>query len=185
MKRYFANSVVAISLILCAVSVALWARSYWTDDAMVYGLNQYFYWDIGSDRGRVAIGYGWYWSGYESLGPLGLSYTCGVCRKFPSQWYWWRFGGFEYNEFAWDTSSEMLFVPWWFIVCALGGAPARWLRRYWRERRKRTLPLCGVCDYDLRGSVGRCPECGSAFSEINGYLPGDPRAEHPDADGYG
>lgn len=39
---------------------------------------------------------------------------------------------------------------------------------YWRERyrRNRLFPLCDECGYDLRGSSGICPECGTPYSVI-------------------
>lgn len=34
-----------------------------------------------------------------------------------------------------------------------------------RADRRRMQNLCIKCEYDLRGSEGRCPECGTEFSE--------------------
>jgi hypothetical protein len=48
---------------------------------------------------------------------------------------------------------------WWvlaFAVIALAAFTARPDRRLDRLGRGR----CGHCDYDLRGTRGRCPECG-------------------------
>ena len=42
-----------------------------------------------------------------------------------------------------------------------------------RKNRANTFPACGKCGYDVSGSVGsvtRCPECGSAFTEV-GIVP--------------
>ena len=51
-------------------------------------------------------------------------------------------------------------VPDWLIAAVLFVPTGRWLGRVsvrWRRRRG----LCAQCGYDLRGSVGRCPECGA------------------------
>ncbi len=44
---------------------------------------------------------------------------------------------------------------------------------WWRKNRAATFPACGKCGYDVSGSVGsvtRCPECGSEFTEA-GIVP--------------
>jgi hypothetical protein len=48
-----------------------------------------------------------------------------------------------------------------FAVTAL--LPATWLTRRLlsRRRARRLAGLCPACGYDLRGSPGRCPECGT------------------------
>jgi hypothetical protein len=53
-------------------------------------------------------------------------------------------------------------VAWLPILLAVP-APAVWLRRRRRERRRFRAGLCGACGYDLTGNVtGVCPECGQA-----------------------
>jgi hypothetical protein len=49
-------------------------------------------------------------------------------------------------------------------------APVLWLRRFLRVQRVRNREWrgrCGSCDYDLRGSAVRCPECGEPM--VPGY----------------
>lgn len=52
-------------------------------------------------------------------------------------------------------------VPWWSIVAGLLAMPALRAARWARRRRRARRNCCVACGYDLRGSPGRCPECGT------------------------
>lgn len=52
-------------------------------------------------------------------------------------------------------------LPMWLPIILLGVCPGTALVSFWRLRRRRRLGLCVQCSYDLRGSEGACPECGT------------------------
>lgn len=52
-----------------------------------------------------------------------------------------------------------LVLPTWFLIVLCAIAPLLWWRRRHRLLRA-SVALCPVCNYDLRGTPGRCPECG-------------------------
>ena len=76
-----------------------------------------------------------------------------------------------------DHPVEVLVARWffarsasaWLIVTALGVPAAALLLRHWR--RTAILPgHCQQCGYDLRGSTGRCSECGKPFVSAAGWI---------------
>jgi hypothetical protein len=59
-------------------------------------------------------------------------------------------------------------IPLWPLVGLTLLAPAAWILRVCRGRRRRSLNQCSICGYDLRASTGRCPECGTAIPATTG-----------------
>lgn len=76
---------------------------------------------------------------------------------------------------AWSARWQAIVPPrvvfaavatlWAFPVARLVG---RVRRRVMRSRRRAAAGLCVACGYDLRGSPGRCPECGHAAAPAGG-----------------
>ena len=62
----------------------------------------------------------------------------------------------------WTPNTQILTMPLWPVVLLLGVVPAGYRFKTRRDARRRVaLNLCRKCDYDLRASQHRCPECGS------------------------
>ncbi len=55
---------------------------------------------------------------------------------------------------------QLLRIPYWFLMISLLLPFARWAFLLHRRRRWVRTGHCAACGYDLRASVGRCPECG-------------------------
>lgn len=52
-------------------------------------------------------------------------------------------------------------LPYWTVVLLSGILPFRKAFAAARRRKRRKTRCCILCGYDLRGSTGRCPECGN------------------------
>ena len=67
--------------------------------------------------------------------------------------------GFRANKHLWALA-----VPLWYLGALAAIAPCVWLaafHRRFRRRRRDRLGLCSICNYDLRATPARCPECGT------------------------
>lgn len=60
------------------------------------------------------------------------------------------------------TVARYVKVPWWSLVALTAALPAARVAARIRRWRLRLAGRCAKCGYDLRASVGRCPECGAA-----------------------
>jgi hypothetical protein len=69
------------------------------------------------------------------------------------------------NEWHRRLDVERMSAPYWLLTLATALLPLLWVsgsvQRVMSCRRRRRLGLCLTCGYDLRGSAGRCPECGT------------------------
>ena len=61
--------------------------------------------------------------------------------------------------YSYDGTSSSKQVPYWFLFVLTAVVPMTWLAmRIWGRRE--VAGLCPNCDYDLRATTDRCPECG-------------------------
>ena len=182
-KRRLFTVLAGVSLLLCAATMAMWARSYWRREWVgLYLTAQYNVHKL-MPSGGVHIRVGGYDRSHLLLGSLrGLVY---VQWKYPTsiptdphimQWRWphhsdttvnvgspsWKYLGF-YCENLSDTVQVV--IPYWFVLLVAGYLSGRWvfasrkLRRQGRAFRQANN-LCLNCGYDLRATPDRCPECG-------------------------
>jgi hypothetical protein len=68
----------------------------------------------------------------------------------------WGSGGLYASAPMWFLITMLALFPLWHLTCA---ALRAW--RYLRGRRRMRKGLCSQCGYELRASIGRCPECGA------------------------
>jgi hypothetical protein len=167
MKRGLLNLVTLMSLLLCVAVCALWLRSYFVADVVVW-------------RSVTAAG------GFRSVG------GSIVCRRvvsardgqpLPAE----PFG--EWSSFAYRTASPAeqimrleakweapgfsvvdanvanvrirgVAVAYWLLAALTAVAPAWRLGCFARLEHRRRPGVCAACGYDLRATPGRCPECG-------------------------
>jgi hypothetical protein len=178
MRRRLYTVLSSLSLLLCLVTAALWARSYFRLDDISHTGRWHIH-NLCSLRGRVFIQWGW--STEDALERASGRYAGGgfVWHTYPSDGArlmvepksrGWGLGGFDY--FAWQTSrknangqpaaGEHVFIlPWWFLVAATAALPTWWFFRSRRHARRARFGHCLSCGYDLRASPKRCPECGT------------------------
>jgi hypothetical protein len=111
--------------------------------------------------------FGWQYT--HHVGSLGSGVTTAKFLGF--EYYHDTFPASSSRSAEWSRSryaewSWQLYIPCWFIVLALGIAPALHLASAYRKRRRHRLiarGLCADCGYDLRARTDRCPECGAEF----------------------
>jgi len=174
--RILSSITLFASLLILLLTAILWLRSstlidylQWTDNRHIPGL-------VSSD-GRIIYTYQ-----YFSGGAGGNNPGVAIGSRPGDPPFWQReaanssrnyFAGFEWSPIAAaqpsiefidipSPTTYLISIPHWFL-CLLASIPTLlWLRNKWRHR-NRDATLCPVCDYDLRATPHRCPECGTVI----------------------
>jgi hypothetical protein len=57
--------------------------------------------------------------------------------------------------------SRTVVLPLWLFAGASSILPVAWTARAFRRRQRQRAGRCPTCNYDLRATPARCPECGT------------------------
>lgn len=170
MRRWLSSLASALSLILCAAIIALWARSYRASDFVSWRHliatennrgNFYKYREIEIRTGTGKMDFYWdtHWFDDPAAQPVilygeeepPLPFSTGT-RSF------WNRLGFRIVA---GKSAGIAILPLWLPTLLATCLPLLWLAVAVGQRRPRVAGLCFRCGYDLRASRERCPECGT------------------------
>ena len=183
--RILYNLLTAISLLLLLTTVTVWVRSYWVSDEFSWILFAQDFQGKGIICSRGGIKY----SKYETHSPefhrlqaewifhhsvrkateYPIYQDSSVLPLLPPRY---RAIGFEYvpkataqENSGLTSSASSLTLPLYFPTLLFTLLPAHYFFRT-RRRRRRAKRIaqghCPACNYDLRASPDRCPECGLA-----------------------
>ncbi len=181
MRRKILHLTVAVSLVLGVGTAAVWVRSYWRTDAVVY-LGPSGHCAIQWARGSLIVGADNVGSPQRRLG----------LHSWPAEGMDEHIGSGPWNRLGFGsdltvTQSSTLppaaltsfptkppativarrwSVPLWavgIVLAILLGGMARASFRTWQRRRS---GRCVACGYDLRATGARCPECGAVPDTI-------------------
>ena len=175
MRRRLFTLCSALSLLLCAAVVVLWARSY----RVVYSV---WYTTDEALPPRRLFGAGVWPSGYIYLHyavpsgdrpgfggeavPVAEAAEVFKLAKAADKG---QALGFRWHRFAYADPVSNIRERWytlevraWVLACLFAGPPALSVRAARAHRRRSRSGLCPACGYDLRATPDRCPECGGS-----------------------
>ena len=179
MRRLFGFTAL-LSLVLCIITLLAWGSS--------YNAHERYVWHSGSDSwglvthdGSLQLkqmqkkqGYGfaegYHLTGHRATGHWERGDVALKSVRLPG--LGWEYGGVLFQgstfgapppRFSWFYQTYYCF--YWVPFLLTGLLPAIWLFRFSRRRLELRTDHCHVCQYDLRASPERCPECGTAVSE--------------------
>jgi hypothetical protein len=101
---------------------------------------------------------------FEKVNCIFTYYSCDGYYQYSvfSESFW----GFDFDQskpYVGPMGMWLAVIPHWFVVMLLTIFPIAWLVRSGRRYRGRLMlkGICLQCNYDLRASKDRCPECGT------------------------
>jgi hypothetical protein len=170
-----------LSLLLCVVTLAVWARSFLPADLHVgasHGrlillfsdprLTRSWQRQGGGQSGLAAISAAEQWQKVRAgkfIEPEILVMRAGATAptsgNVPPRIMSFAGIAFANESTTGPTQYRLIAVPLLYPAALLAIPPILWLAASVRRRRRATAGRCAGCGYDLRASTGRCPECGA------------------------
>ena len=174
MKRRLFNLAAAVSLVLCVATAALWVRSYFASDRIIWRNEQVdqrdgLLWTF-SETGFTSSGG---WLSYRYYLPEGQPDTWGaplherLARSVRLRNVHWERTATALPMQFWATRFGVeIPLPYWSLATILAIYPVRRVWTMWlRQQRGSKVGLCPTCGYDLRATPDRCPECGAEAAQ--------------------
>jgi hypothetical protein len=164
MKRRLLNLLTILPLLLCVAVVALWVRSFHYSHTLCWVRE-----NAPGDRftaTHLMVARGSLHAGVRRWGATGADARPedrpGLHHEIALPWHLdvnrLGFGAGAYGSHPGGWTA----MPLW-LVAVVAAAPTAARTLMWKRRRLRKPPggLCLRCGYDLRATLGRCPECGT------------------------
>jgi hypothetical protein len=158
----------AVSLLAFIAGCVLWVRSHRAADSLGWNFAD-SEWSVAvlTHRNGVTLAYlryppDWYRRGEPAPGPYRHVRPAQDYERIHPVGSGWNQLGFSlYRDRSPKGEEGVAVCPYWAAVLAALIAPATWVWRHRREGRAARAGLCPACDYDLRATPDRCPECGT------------------------
>ncbi len=157
LRQFIFKGLTVLSLLPCVATAVFWIRSYYREDFL------YFY--CGNSYAMALS--------YPGVATVEITRYQHTLEPPPKRWdyasepanqtalHWKRLGFCHRSEPALDGIRHVNCFPFWFL-CALTALPPVLMgTRRIRRRSRREMCFCPVCNYDLRATPDRCPECGT------------------------
>ena len=169
MRRRIFSFASVLSMLLCLATVALWVRSYGYYDGITILLpHPWSHLNLTQVRGTVQLRVVRAWpypigAGVASvdLATLGSWLPPSGAKDRMLRPLSFELRYFDTRGSGKDARFYVLALPHWLLLGLLAIVPALFVWRRSRVRARLSGRTCTVCDYDLRATPDRCPECGT------------------------
>jgi hypothetical protein len=175
MRRKLVNFAAALSLVLCAATIALWVRSYRASDYLNWSSSSREISCVG-EQGQVLIRItkiekpnffqprSLRLNDRGGLDPQWFTLDALKYTNLPMEWEL-RMLGMDFAAGPRDRiySAVQVLLAHWLLATLFALLPGLWCAHRLRQQLRARANLCLTCGYDIRASLERCPECGTVL----------------------